>query len=239
MGGHISVGVRRADGTFQTIGVWTNPLRYYVQDEAFMNGSLAPLDDFFSRYLKDDVEEGFGPQATIPGEYGYVLVDEITHTVTDWQYYTDLGAVSDMSLSLEDHDEQDEETVAYRNLVMKYAHSARIVNRKLNAVSVEPLPVFTSDEDFVAHAKLLRNRDAEVKTVLHGNRAATYHQYVALNYVQFLLNFPAWTLIRHDSGTVEGFDAMKAAVAACVTLTPEEEEAWNVARAELTPDQLL
>lgn len=233
MGGHISVGVRRKDGSFQTMGVWTNPLRHYIQDEAFMKGSLAPLNEFFAGYLKPDVDdqhEGYGPQSNTPGEYGYVLIDEVEHKITDWQHYADLGHVSDHSLSLT-HD--DEKTVEYRDVIRRYFSHVRIYHVATKLSSVETVPRFNNDEEFVSYVNLLRERDAEVKTVHHGNKAGTSHQYTDHNWVRFTVGFPAWDLVSLDSRSVEGFDDMLSAVERCVELTDDEREVWADERSSL------
>jgi hypothetical protein len=75
MGGIISVGVRRADGSFRTIGVWTSDLGDYLRERAFrVDGNMETLDRLFAPYLEDDADLG-GPQDTVPGDYGFVLID--------------------------------------------------------------------------------------------------------------------------------------------------------------------
>jgi hypothetical protein len=164
MGGHISVGVRRADGSFRTIGVWTNPLGSFMRERAFrVDGSLEPLDRFFARYLKDDADFG-GPQETVPGEYGYVLVDDMTKTITyinsysspHWLSEDDFGFVSvgRMYASQEALDEMAE--------MRESAIRARYTIPGGDGWTFEDLPAFTTHEAMLSLMEELSRRGLEV-----------------------------------------------------------------------------
>ncbi|MNU33111.1 hypothetical protein D3C71_216690 [compost metagenome] len=165
MGGHISVGVRRADGSFRTIGVWTNPLGHFLRERAFrVDGSLEPLDRFLARYLKDEADFG-GPQENTPGEYGYVLIDEMTKTITNmnsyssfqWVNQSDMGYVSSgrMYATQEALDEMAEmREIAIR---AKYAFSGS------SEYTYEDLPPFTTHEAMFATMKELTQREPPVE----------------------------------------------------------------------------
>lgn len=163
MGGHISVGVRRKDGSFRTIGVWTNPLAAFLRERAFrLEGSLEPLDRFFARYLKDDADFG-GPQDTVPGEYGFVLIDEMTQTITNmtnysslqWAHQMDLGYFSGRMYATQ---ERWDEMAELRESVIR----ARYVFKNTRDYTYEDLPPFTTHEAMFSLMKELTLRKREV-----------------------------------------------------------------------------
>ena len=213
MGGHISVGVRRKDGTFETMGVWTNPLRYFVQDERFLNGSLDPLDEFFARYRKDGVDFG-GPQQHEPGEYGYVLVDEIERTVHNCNGYTALGSMSVFDLDVRFGVEEievgmREQSVESRRLIRKYGSRIRKFAR------MEGQEVWT-----VVDMPKVEDDDALVRYLV------THAVDRRLPYMYIDIEFPSWTVVDlHDD--LQGFLAVKAALERCVKLTEAEEKEWQ------------
>ncbi|NTF17866.1 hypothetical protein G6L37_05585 [Agrobacterium rubi] len=148
MGGHISVGVRRVDGSFRTIGVWTNPLFAFMREKAFrVDGSLEPLDSFFARYLREDADFG-GPQDTGPGEYGYVLVDEQTKTITSMNNYSSVQWVNDSDLGYVSGGRMfaSEDALAEMAEMREGAIQARYVLRRGDDWTVEDLPAFTTHE---------------------------------------------------------------------------------------------
>lgn len=163
MGGHISVGVRRLDGSFRTIGVWTNPLGPFMRERAFrIEGSLDPLDRLFARYLKEDAEFG-GPQETVPGEYGFVLVDEITRTVMNMNNYSSLNWVQERDLGFMRHGRMfaTEDALAEMAEMREGAIRARYFLEGGDDYVYENLPAFTTHENLFSLMDELSRRGRE------------------------------------------------------------------------------
>jgi hypothetical protein len=224
MGGHISVGVRRADGSFRTIGVWTNPLGVYMRDDEFrVGGKLAPLDRFFERYLNqpDDEPKFGGPQPTVPGEYGYVLVDETTMTITTMNGYSTPDEVTQTQLGFGFGGERVQasgERLAEMTRLRRAVVGARFFSRKAKQdVDVE-LPPFTTEDNLFAAMEDLATRDT-VPLYPGGD--------CIRNFVSYTISFPAWTIVDLFPDTEENFRRMFGAVEAAVELTDEEKAAWQ------------
>lgn len=217
MGGHISVGVRRADGSFRTIGVWTNPLTYAIRDAAFrVHGSLEPLDRVLADYLdQEDGKKHFGgPQETVPGEYGYVLVDEISKTVTTMNSYSSPQWVHEMDLGYTPRRLLDGKEMAE---LRKAAVGARYVPDGVFVHQVyESLPPFTTDEAMHARMKELTLRGADPNDPFPETCTVTYE-----------IAFPAWTIVDLFPCTAKSFRRMFDAVEAATTLTDGEKAAWE------------
>jgi hypothetical protein len=163
MGGHISVGVRRIDGSFRTIGVWTNPLGHFLRERAFRDyGSLEPLDRFFARYLKDDADFG-GPQETVPGEYGFVLIDAVTKTITNMNSYSSMQWVNENDLGYVSSGRMfaSEDAFAEMAEMRESAVRARYVIPGSGEYTYEDLPPFTTHEGMFALMKDLSRRGVD------------------------------------------------------------------------------
>lgn len=220
MGGHISVGVRRKDGGFRTIGVWTNPLCHFMREKEFrLDGSLEPLDRFFARYLKDGTDFG-GPQDTVPGEYGYVLVDEMTMTITTMNSYSSPEWVTQDDVGFVPHgrvwttQERMDEMAEMREAVIE----ARYVLRGARKHTYEPLPPFTTHEAFFKIVEEISFR---------GSEPVAPRDYRHRNYLGFRVGFPAWKIENLFPDTLENFIRMRATVEAVVALTDEERAEWQ------------
>jgi hypothetical protein len=226
MGGHISVGVRRKDGSFRTIGVWTNPLKSYVLDKRFLEGSLDPIDEFFARYLKDDSEDSFGgPQAAIPGEYGFVLIDAVDRVVMNWSHYTrlsecrldELGIDFDPSESTIDFYD-DEHSVEMRAIVTKHLRLVRRWDGEAQGWVEPPFAPFGGDDDMAA---FIVKQPAEVRT--YGSGRVVQRP----PHLKFVLGSPAWEFIELDHHNEADFARARARVEASIKLTDEEKAAWD------------
>lgn len=228
MGGHISVGVRRKDGSFRTIGVWTNPLKHYLMDKRFLEGSLAPLDEFFARYLRDnDDEDRFGgPQETTPGEYGFVLVDEIERVVVNWSHYTRMSTFRLDEFGIELGRDmvsfdflQDEDSVEARSALRHLVSGALVYDPASRAYGeyTASAPV-TTDDDLAEFIISLPVETVEIngKTLIR-----------SVSGIRLKISSPNWRFIElnhHDKGD---YASARAHVERCVKLTDAEAAAWD------------
>jgi hypothetical protein len=227
MGGHISVGVRRKDGIFRTIGVWTNPLKYYVLDERFLTGSLDPIDEFFARYLKDDSEDSFGgPQETVPGEYGFVLIDAVDGIVMNWSHYTRLGNVRLDEIGIELGEDMKslafvmgDDSVELRNTALRFMIGATGYDRKSKMWGDAPFNGPLESEEKLAEYVMT----FPVETVEHHGETLIRR----LPEIRFTIGSPAWKFIELNHFKREDFAVARAHVERCVTLTDEEKAAWD------------
>ena len=214
MGGHISVGVRRKDGSFETMGVWTNPLKIFIHDERFLNGSLAPLDEFFRRYRKEDRDFG-GVQEHEPGEYGYVLIDAVEGIVLNCNNYTSLASVSFYDLEMRFRSDgtvdvgMTEDDVQLRELVRQYGRKARAFwgrDGEEERWKIAEFPKLADDQELLEF----------VAEMTDGGKWP---------HAKFDLEFPAWT-VTDSRPDIQGLLAVKVAIEKCVTLTEAEQKAW-------------
>lgn len=227
MGGHIPVAVRRANGSVRTIGVWTNPLKSYIQDPRFLAGSLDPIDEFFARYLKDDQDEDSfgGPQAAVPGEYGFVLIDAVDRIVMNWSHYNRLSECSLNDLGIE-HDPsestldffEDEYSVAHRAAVRQHLRLIRRWDDEGEGWVEPPFDPFANDDDMAA---FIIDQPPEVRTYGSGRVVRRPP------YLKFVLGSPAWEFIELNHHAEEDFARARARVEASINLTDEERAAWD------------
>ena len=115
MGGQIVLCLRRADSSVEIAGVWTNNLKNKFWNADFMErGDVSLVSEYIRRYLDCDPEEvaGFGgPTGVVPGEYGFVYVDEVNKTVHNYNSYCRLGHATDVGLGLGYDELKDTEVV--------------------------------------------------------------------------------------------------------------------------------
>lgn len=224
MGGHISVGVRRKDGSFKTIGVWTNPLKWYLTDPRFLDGSVEPLDEFFARYLKEGVEFG-GPQANVPGEYGFVLVDEIDRLVMNWNHYTRMNAFRLDQFGIELGEDGfsldfllDDDFIEARRQLMPYVSGASVYDRETKAfkeyAASRPL---TNDDDLAEFLRTLPIPTKERKANLELDLWAA----------RLKISSPHWTFLELDHFDSDAFPVARSHVESRVALSPEEIAEWD------------
>jgi hypothetical protein len=227
MGGHISVGVRRTDGSFRTIGVWTNPLKAYIVDDRFLSGSLDPIDEFFARYLKDGDEDTFGgPQDTVPGEYGFVLIDEIDGIVMNWSHYTRLSSVRLDEVGIELGEDMksfafrmDEDAMEARKTTIKFMVGAKGYDWESKMWGDAPFngpPA--NDDEFAEYIMSFPMSTVEV----HGETLIRTPPEI-----RFTLGSPTWKFIELNHFKEEDFAIARAHVERCVKLSDEEKAAWD------------
>jgi hypothetical protein len=227
MGGHIPVAVRRRDGSVRTIGVWTNPLKSYILDRRFLEGSLDPIDEFFARYLKDDGgEDSFGgPQAAVPGEYGFVLIDAVDKVVMNWSHYTRLSECRPDEMGIEFNSAEstldfydDEDSVEMRAVVRKHLRHVRRWDGAARCwieLNSDPLD---SDDDI---AEFIMAQPPEVRTYPSGRVVRSPA------HMQFVLGTPAWKFIELNHHSEGHFAVARAQVEASIRLSSDEKAAWD------------
>ncbi|MNU33112.1 hypothetical protein D3C71_216700 [compost metagenome] len=227
MGGHIPVAVRRANGSVRTIGVWTNPLKSYVLDRRFIEGSLDPIDEFFARYLRDDQgEDSFGgPQAAVPGEYGFVLIDAVDKVVMNWSHYTRLSEcrLDEMGIDFNPSEStldfyEDEHSVEMRAIVRENLRLVRRWNSDAKGWMAAQVGPFSSDDEMAA---FLVEQPPEERTYGSGRVVRRPP------HLKFVLGSPAWEFIELDHHSKEDFALARARVEASISLSAEEKAEWD------------
>jgi hypothetical protein len=227
MGGHIPVAVRRRDGSVRTIGVWTNPLKSYILDRRFLEGSLDPIDEFLARYLKDDGDEDSfgGPQAAVPGEYGFVLIDAVDKVVMNWSHYTRLSEcrLDEMGIDFNSSEStldfyDDDDSVEMRAIVMKHVRHVRRWDGAARCwIELKSGP-FASDDDI---AEFIMAQPPEVRTYASGRVVSSPA------HMQFVLGAPVWKFIELNHHVEGDFAVACARVEASIRLSPDEKAAWD------------
>lgn len=214
MGGHISLGIRRENGEFSTTGVWTNSLKWALQDARFMEGDLEPVDEFLERYLKNG-DDCFGPQETTPGEYGFVLVDAVDRVVINFNRYskvlmprlTDLGIDptgnnGEFEVAVEPGD------VEYRDFVRKYVTKVtQLLKDPLQTIEVN-FDSFPDDQSLIRFSESLHRDEYTFMTHFH-------------------LTSPFWTIRELNNRNPGDFRSLWDQVEKCVRLTDRERQGWK------------
>lgn len=93
MGGRIAIGICRAQGQFETITAWTNPLPRIVKSKAFIEGDFREFDEYVAFYREDRNQQGYGPSRPVPAEYGYILFDFAEKRIASAGHYTTIDRV--------------------------------------------------------------------------------------------------------------------------------------------------
>ncbi|MNU33113.1 hypothetical protein D3C71_216710 [compost metagenome] len=93
MVGHITLALRRRDGTTEFVGVPAKDMKRVMTDEVFMEGSLEPVEKYI-RGVIDDGEFSFGRQAPVPGDYGMVIIDEVARRVVNWSHFDSVSRLA-------------------------------------------------------------------------------------------------------------------------------------------------
>jgi hypothetical protein len=217
MGGHISLGIRREDGSFSTTGVWTNPMKWIVQDERFMEGSLEPVDEFLKRYLStaEEPDADYGPQETIPGEYGFILIDAVDRVVMNFNHYSKLSVPRLADLGIDPSGDNGEfliesrpEDIEYRDFVRKYLAGVQQIYSETGEVVDIPFEKFLDDRALTSFTKTLHRDEFTWMT-------------------RFRLASPFWTLKELDWQSSKDFRSLWKQVKRCTRMTDDERRAWE------------
>lgn len=102
MGGAIHLGVRKLDGSFETVAAWTNNLnRKALHQRSFLEGDISCLESHLARCRSG--QDGYGLVGNDPGKgsYGYVFVDCIARRIIAASTYESVSVVRGISLSIE------------------------------------------------------------------------------------------------------------------------------------------
>lgn len=94
MGGYIAVGVIDESGNLETIVGHTNALPKTFKNSAFIGGDFSQLHEYLEHFRQYSPEEGYGPSANVPSEYGYILFDLKDRAIISAQNYTSVGTLS-------------------------------------------------------------------------------------------------------------------------------------------------
>ena len=220
------MGVRRLDGSFKTIGVWTNPLKRYVIDERFLHGSLEPLDEFFARYLRQgESDDAFGgSQDTTPGECGFVLIDEIERIVVNWSHYSRLCFFrldefgSELGRDVQSFEfSEDEDSLKLRSCLRKLVSGALVYD-----------PVALMHADMCLSGRIETDQDLAdfisslpMETVKAGGRTIIR----STSGIRLKIACPSWQFIELDHFSNDDLRLARAHVERCVKLTDVEKAA--------------
>jgi hypothetical protein len=238
MGGHISVGVRRLDGSFRTVLGSVGALKGYILDDRFMvSGNLESIDEYIAEWAKDN------PDGSVPGPYGFVLIDAIDRVVLNWSGYDRLSTMSTSPLELGFTAKPDGIRVRWvMDEHQEYYRLQRDAVRKY-AVAAERYDYVTNDHSPLAFSPV-NDLDELIGWIdsQHARKADESGNAVTTNGVlmRFSLGSKHWSFIelRHENGGHAR--RVKAHLDGCVELTAEQEAEWGEwtsSAAEVTEDE--
>jgi hypothetical protein len=218
MGGHITLALRRKDGSTEYVGMWTNAMKGIFTSEAFMNGSLEPLEEQI-RHILEAKEFGFGRQAPVPGDYGMIVVDEFLMRVVNWSQYDTVSTLAWYDLGFR----------GYGNI----ASGPRYDHARLNAIKYGDrihywdngavgfvVKDIDKPESVEAMAKMIEDHASEDD--LRSTPEAT-----------IVLRFPAWEVIELIHWKEADFHVCKVALEEFAVLDANEKRLWDEEYREL------
>lgn len=218
MGGHIALALRRKDGSTEHVGMWTNSMKNIFTSEAFMNGSLEPLEEQI-RHVIEVKEFGYGREAPVPGEYGMIVVDEVLKRVTNWSSYDTVSSLAWYDLGFR----------GYGNIVssprydeprknaLKYGDRIRYWDNAADGFVVKDI---AKPEGVEALAKLIEDHASEDD--LRSTPEATV-----------VLRFPAWEVVELDHWDEPDFHVCKAALEEFAILDANDQRLWGAEYSKL------
>lgn len=213
MGGHIALGIRRLDGSYETMGVWTNNLANKFQNPQFLGeGDTSLVEEYIKRYRDADQSKvaGFGGiMSHEPGEYGYVLVDCIEKIVYNWNSYSSLGFLDPYSFNISSISNRYAQwAVDYRNSLRPFLKGIEVYQYEKNGwVQVPFDPTISDDELLKLHDSLAEDGSNVIND-------------------RFMLRSDHWTIHEwQDRKDVakEVYEHLKS----IITLTAAEDEEWQ------------
>lgn len=225
MGGHISVGIRRTDGNFQTVLGPVGVLKEYVLDDRFMiAGNLESIDEYIAEWADEN------PDGNVPGPYGFVLIDAVARVVLNWSGYDRLSTMSTSPLELGFTakpdgrrirwimDEHQEYYGQQRDIVRKYAVGAERYDYVANDHSPLDFAPVNDLDDLIGWIDSQHARPTDET----GNAIITSGVLL-----RFALGSRHWNFIELRHENLIHARQVKAHLDGCVTLVAEEEAEWS------------
>lgn len=218
MGGHITLALRRKDGTTECVGVWVKHMKRVLTDECFMEGSLEPLE----KYIREVIEErefSFGRQAPVPGDYGMIIVDEFRRRVVNWSRFDSVSRLAWYDLGFRGYDRivDDVRYERARSAAMAYGDRLRYWDTAASGFVTKDIqrPANTK-----ALAKIIEDHASEDD--LRSTPEA-----------EIVLRFPRWEVIELQHWDEPDFHVARAALLEFASLDTPDAREWDKEYARL------
>lgn len=218
MGGHITVALRRRDGTTSCVGMWTNRMKAIFTDEEFMNGNLDALEREIREVLENQ-ESGYGTMAPVPGEYGIIVVDEHARRIVNWSHYDAVSRLAWYDLGFRGYGRimPDITYDAARRKALNYGDRLYYWDNGTNGFTTKDI---TRPETVEALAKMIEDHASE------DDLRSTPEACV-------VLRFPGWNVVELHRWHEEDFHVAKAAIEEAFQLDASDQRLWDEEYREL------
>lgn len=218
MVGHITLALRRRDGTTEFVGVRAKDMKRVMTDEVFMEGSLEPVEKYIHEVI-DDGEFSFGRQAPVPGDYGMIIIDELTRRVVNWSHFDSVSRLAWYDLGFRGYGRimDDVRYEAPRSAAMAYGDRLRYWDTATSGFVTKDIrkPQSTS-----ALAKIIEDHASEddLRSTLEA---------------EIVLRFPRWEVIELQHMDEPDFHVCKAALEEFASLDAADAREWDKEYARL------
>lgn len=212
MSGHITLALRRKDGSTEFVGVSVKHMKRVLTDESFMNGNLEPLENYI-REVIEEREFSYGRQAPVPGDYGMIVVDEVRRRVVNWSHFDSVSRLAWYDLGFRGYGRIVDE-VRYerlRSTALAYGDRLRFWD---NAAAGFVTTEIQKPESIEALAKTIEDHASEDD--LRSTPEA-----------EIVLRFPKWEVVELHHWDEPDFHVAKAALAEFASLDAADLRAWD------------
>ncbi len=194
------------------VAVPARQMKRALTDEAFMEGSIEPVEKFIHDVI-DDREFSFGRQAPVPGDYGMIIIDEVTRRVVNWSHFDSVSRLAWYDLGFRGYGRvvDDVRYEVPRSAAMAYGDRLRYWDSAAAGFATKDIqkPANTRAlaqiiEDHASEDDLRSIPDAEI-----------------------VLRFPEWEVIELQHWHEPDFHVAKAALMAFAALDANDRRLWD------------
>lgn len=212
MGGHITLALRRKDGTTEFVGVHVKHMKRVLTDELFMEGSLEPVEKYI-RAVIDEGEFSFGRQAPVPGDYGMIIIDELTRRVVNWSHFDSVSRLAWYDLGFRGYGRivDDVRYEAPRAAAMAYGDRLRYWDPAISGFVTKDI---RKPRSTTALAKIIEDHASEDD--LRSTPEA-----------EIVLRFPRWEVIELQHWDEPDFHVCRATLEEIATLHANDRRLWD------------
>ncbi len=218
MAGHITLALRRKNGTTEFVGVPVKHMKRILTDDSFMNGSLEPVEKYI-REVIEDREFECGRQTPVPGDYGMIVIDEVVRRVVNWSHFDSVSRLAWYDLGFRGYGRiiDDSRYEIPRATALAYGDRLRYWDNASDGFVTKDIPRSESDE---ALARIIEDHASEDD--LRSTPEA-----------EIVLRVPGWEVIELHHWDEPDFHVAKAALTEFAQLDAADRRAWDEEYARL------
>jgi hypothetical protein len=218
MSGHITLALRRKDGTTEFVGVPVKHMKWVLTDESFMKGSIEPVETYI-REIIEEREFSYGLQAPVPGDYGMIVVDEVLRRVVNWSHFDSVSRLAWYDLGFRGYGRiiGDSRYDRPRAMALTYGDRLRYWDNAVGGFVTKDIP---KPDSVDVLARIIEDHASE------DDLRSTPEAEIALR-------FPEWEVIELHHWDEPDFHLAKAALTEFAQLDAADRRAWDEEYARL------